>query len=94
MTGIPDSYDEMPTPQTAVLAAAPPRRKHWAEKVPVLAQLRQSVGLQRGMLVTGLAITILFIVIALLAPCSPRSRGRSSRPSTASRSAPSKRRTR
>src|SRR5690606_28254472 len=63
-----DSHDEMPTPQTSALAAVPPRKKHWSEKVPVLSQLRQSVGLQRGMLVTGLVITGLFIVIAVLAP--------------------------
>jgi len=34
----------------------------------VLSQLRQSVGLQRGMLITGLAITLFFVVIAVLAP--------------------------
>ena len=37
--------------------------KNW----PIIKQLRQSVGLQRGMLVAGLAITFVFIVVALLA---------------------------
>ncbi|WP_416445825.1 ABC transporter permease [Leucobacter sp. HNU] len=35
---------------------------------PIIKQLRQSVGLQRGMLVTGLAIVAAFIVLAALAP--------------------------
>lgn len=39
----------------------------WA-RLPVLRQLRQSVGLQRGMLVTGLALTAMFVLMALLAP--------------------------
>jgi len=38
------------------------------DRLPVVHQLRQSVGLQRGMLVTGLALTGLFIVVAILAP--------------------------
>ena len=65
---IPDSYDEMPTPQTSALAAVPVRKKRWTERVPVIKELRQSVGLQRGMLITGLVISLLFVVIALLAP--------------------------
>src|SRR6218665_314223 len=36
-------------------------------RLPVVHQLRQSVGLQRGMLVTGLVLTGLFLVTALLA---------------------------
>src|SRR5690606_1082914 len=60
--------NDLPTPKTSALAAAPVRRKHWSERVPVISQLRQSVGLQRGMLVTGLAITVVFIAVAVLAP--------------------------
>lgn len=37
-------------------------------RLPVIRQLRQSVGLQRGMLVAGLAITGLFAAMAVLAP--------------------------
>jgi peptide/nickel transport system permease protein len=37
-------------------------------RLPVVHQLRQSVGLQRGMLVTGLVITGVFLLTALLAP--------------------------
>jgi peptide/nickel transport system permease protein len=37
-------------------------------RLPVIHQLRQSVGLQRGMLVAGLVLTGLFLVVALLAP--------------------------
>lgn len=46
-------------------------RRGWREalrRLPVVHQLRQSVGLQRGMLVAGLVITGLFVLIAILAP--------------------------
>ncbi|KAA9134465.1 ABC transporter permease [Microbacterium caowuchunii] len=39
-----------------------------ADRIPVLHQLRQSVGLQRGMLVAGLVLTAVFLLCALLAP--------------------------
>ncbi len=38
------------------------------DRVPVIHQLRQSVGLQRGMLVAGLVLTGLFLLTAVLAP--------------------------
>ncbi|GAA1977105.1 ABC transporter permease [Microbacterium pumilum] len=37
-------------------------------RLPVVHQLRQSIGLQRGMLVAGLVITALFILCAIFAP--------------------------
>jgi peptide/nickel transport system permease protein len=40
----------------------------WWNRLPVIHQLRQSVGLQRGMLVVGLVITGLFLLVALFAP--------------------------
>ncbi|MGN6219815.1 MAG: ABC transporter permease [Microbacterium sp.] len=43
-------------------------RRSFLDRMPVVHQLRQSVGLQRGMLVTGLALTGLFIVVAIFAP--------------------------
>jgi peptide/nickel transport system permease protein len=43
------------------------RRSLWA-RLPVVHQLRQSVGLQRGMLIAGLVITGIFIITAILAP--------------------------
>ncbi|MDO9398088.1 MAG: ABC transporter permease [Herbiconiux sp.] len=46
-----------------------PRRAAGAlSRLPVLKQLRQSVGLQRGMLVAGLVITGLFLLTAAFAP--------------------------
>jgi len=50
-------------------SAATGSNKHglWS-RLPVVHQLRQSVGLQRGMLVVGLVITGLFILTAILAP--------------------------
>ena len=38
------------------------------DRLPVVRQVRQSVGLQRGMLVTGLAITAVFVLTAIFAP--------------------------
>jgi peptide/nickel transport system permease protein len=43
-------------------------RRSWLDRVPVVHQLRQSVGLQRGMLVAGVTITGLFLLTALFAP--------------------------
>ncbi|ODA89468.1 peptide ABC transporter permease [Leifsonia xyli subsp. xyli] len=43
------------------------RHSRWS-RLPVVRQLRQSVGLQRGMLVAGLVLTGLFLVIAAFAP--------------------------
>ncbi|WP_193750710.1 ABC transporter permease [Leucobacter chromiiresistens] len=59
---------DLPTPSTATLAVAVPRGRRLRDRMPVLRQLRQSVGLQRGMLVAGLALTALFVLLALLAP--------------------------
>ncbi len=38
------------------------------QRLPVVHQLRQSVGLQRGMLITGLVIVAIFLITALFAP--------------------------
>lgn len=38
------------------------------DRLPVVHQLRQSVGLQRGMLVAGLVLTAMFLLVAILAP--------------------------
>ena len=59
---------ETPTTPEAVDVAAPaPRPSRW-RRLPVVRQLRQSVGLQRGMLVAGLVISAVFLLTALLAP--------------------------
>src|SRR3954471_8010348 len=55
-----------PTP-TSAPAAAPERRRTW-RTLPVVLQLRQSVGLQRGMLVAGLVLTGIFLFTAIFAP--------------------------
>ena len=44
------------------------RRVTLWQRLPVVHQLRQSVGLQRGMLVAGLVITGIFIFVAIFAP--------------------------
>src|SRR6478735_12124751 len=38
------------------------------DRLPVIHQFRQSVGLQRGMLVAGLVLTAFFLVMAIFAP--------------------------
>ena len=45
----------------------PPKRR-LRDRLPVVHQLRQSVGLQRGMLVAGLVLTGLFVLVAIFAP--------------------------
>jgi peptide/nickel transport system permease protein len=54
---------------TAAPVVAPPvaRRRGW-RGLPVIRQLHQSVGLQRGMLVTGLVLSGVFVLVAILAP--------------------------
>jgi peptide/nickel transport system permease protein len=44
-----------------------PARRGW-RRLPVVHQLRQSVGLQRGMLVAGLVLTGVFVLAAAFAP--------------------------
>jgi peptide/nickel transport system permease protein len=48
--------------------AVRPAKRLLRDRLPVVHQLRQSVGLQRGMLVTGLVLTALFIFTAIFAP--------------------------
>jgi peptide/nickel transport system permease protein len=43
-------------------------KRGWLRRLPVVHQLRQSVGLQRGMLVAGLIITGIFVLAAIFAP--------------------------
>src|SRR3954447_25579563 len=49
-------------------APAPARRRRSWRRLPVVRQLRQSVGLQRGMLVSGLVLTAIFVLAAIFAP--------------------------
>lgn len=44
-----------------------PKRSLWS-RLPVVHQLQQSVGLQRGMLVVGLVICGIFVLAAIFAP--------------------------
>ncbi len=43
------------------------RRFSW-RRLPVVHQVRQSIGMQRGMLIIGLVLTAFFIAVAILAP--------------------------
>ena len=51
-----------------VSAEAPAHKPSRLARLPIVHQLRQSVGLQRGMLVAGLVITALFVLTAIFAP--------------------------
>jgi len=53
---------------TAPVSSLPPVKGSLLGRLPVLKQLRQSVGLQRGMLVAGLVITGIFLLTAIFAP--------------------------
>jgi peptide/nickel transport system permease protein len=58
-------------PRSPGAPSGPPRlrrKRRLADRLPVVHQLRQSVGLQRGMLVAGLVITSVFILTAVFAP--------------------------
>jgi peptide/nickel transport system permease protein len=44
------------------------RKLQLVYRLPVISHFRKSVGLQRGMLVTGLVLTILFLLTTVLAP--------------------------
>src|SRR4051794_39661105 len=57
----------MPTVPSPPPPPAPEHRRTW-RTLPVVLQLRQSVGLQRGMLVAGLVLTGLFLFTAIFAP--------------------------
>lgn len=46
----------------------PTRKRSFWSRLPVVHQLRQSVGLQRGMLIAGLVITGVFVLVAIFAP--------------------------
>ncbi len=48
--------------------AEPRAKRSLASRLPVISHIRQSSGLQRGMLVAGTIITLAFVLVALLAP--------------------------
>jgi peptide/nickel transport system permease protein len=49
-------------------SAAEQARSPWYLRLPVISHLRRSVGLQRGMLVTGIVLCLLVLVAARFAP--------------------------
>src|SRR3954453_1086773 len=56
-----------PAPEVPATEAPVARRWSW-RRLPVIHQLRQSVGLQRGMLIAGLVLMAIFILAAIFAP--------------------------
>ena len=55
-------------PSAAAASSAPAARGPRWHRLPIVSQLRQSVGLQRGMLIAGLVLSGIFLLTALLAP--------------------------
>jgi peptide/nickel transport system permease protein len=53
---------------TAIAPPAGSRTRRGRRRLPLVRQLQQSVGLQRGMLVAGLMLSGLFLLTAILAP--------------------------
>ncbi|RAE45172.1 ABC transporter permease, partial [Burkholderia multivorans] len=43
-------------------------KKSWWTRLPIVSHLRQSVGLQRGMLITGLVLCGIVLICAIFAP--------------------------
>ena len=58
----------MATAVTSGQTTAPGRRRRGWRSLPVIRQLHQSVGLQRGMLVAGLVLSAIFVLTAIFAP--------------------------
>jgi peptide/nickel transport system permease protein len=56
------------TPTTTASTAPSARKEALWKRLPIVHQVRHSIGLQRGMLVTGLIITGIFILVAIFAP--------------------------
>jgi peptide/nickel transport system permease protein len=56
------------TTSTPVAVATGPARRTLWQRLPLVSHVRQSVGLQRGMLIAGIVITGLFILLAAFAP--------------------------
>jgi peptide/nickel transport system permease protein len=56
-----------PTPTPTPVPVPSVHRRSW-RTLPVVLQVRQSIGLQRGMLVAGLVLTGVFLLTALIAP--------------------------
>lgn len=50
-----------------IIGSGPSRERGW-HSWPIIKQLRQSVGLQRGMLIAGLALIAFFVILAVFAP--------------------------
>lgn len=44
------------------------RKKLLRDRIPVISHVRQSVGLQRGMLIAGLVLITVFVIVAAFAP--------------------------
>lgn len=45
-----------------------PRRKSVLDRLPLVSHVRQSFGVQRGMLIAGIAISAIFVIAAVFAP--------------------------
>ncbi len=56
-----------PSPEDLERVVTPDHGPRW-RRLPIVRQLRSSVGLQRGMLLTGIVLTAVFVLTAIFAP--------------------------
>ena len=57
-----------PGPVAPALTVEDRAKKSWVSRLPIISHLRQSVGLQRGMLITGLVLCAIVLICAIFAP--------------------------
>lgn len=71
-TSAPDNTENFaeaaPGSGTPAVAYDDKAKKSWFSRLPVVSHLRQSVGLQRGMLITGLILCGIVLICAIFAP--------------------------
>ena len=60
--------EEAPGSGVPALAFDDRAKKSWFSRLPIISHLRQSVGLQRGMLITGLVLCGIVLICAIFAP--------------------------
>ena len=60
--------EEAPGSGVPALAFDDRAKKSWFSRLPIISHLRQSVGLQRGLLITGLVLCGIVLICAIFAP--------------------------
>jgi peptide/nickel transport system permease protein len=64
----PSTDAEASVPEKTPAPQLTARKRPLLDRIPVISHVRQSVGLQRGMLVGGLVLLTVFVIVAIFAP--------------------------